>query len=322
VVLELKVPTEREEMRRAVGAIKGAKRVVFENGPLAGMMNDWLVDLVDEIVAADPTMNPLIALAENASDELDARRLGTIDRAGGIHPVYIPGEPYRRLRSLLRHDHYMADQVGSAKNRIKALLRRHGIACSGLGVYRKAGRRTLAAQLPDAQWRWQLGSLWRHLDWLRRERVGARRQLRRACKGIPAVVKLQTIPGVGALVAPTFVAWIVDPDRFESRKKVSSYGGLGLGQNITGWKATSRARASRRGQRELKRAEFIAARSAINGRNALARRYQARIACGWEHRKAIRDIARYILNIACRIMRTGEEYDDRKVNVPPVPGAA
>lgn len=322
VLLELRVPTEREEMRRVIGAIQGPKRVVFENGPLAGTIKDWLADIADEIVVADPTMNPLIARAESASDELDAHRLGTIDRAGGIHPVYVPGEPYRTLRSLLRHDHYMSDQVAAVKNRIKALLRRHAIPCTGPGVYRRAGRRDLAARLPDVHWRWQLGSLWRNLDWLRQERIAAHRELRRVCKGMPVIARLKTIPGVGSLVAPNLVAWIVDPDRFYSRRGLSSYGGLGLGQNITGWKTTGRARASRRGQRELKRVEFIAARSAINGRNALARRYQVRIACGWEHRKAIRDIARCILGIAARILRTGEEYDDGKVNVPPAPGAA
>ncbi len=42
----------------------------------------------------------------------------------------------------------------------------------------------------------------------------------------------------------------------------------------------------------------------------------------WLDRDAMRDVARHILFIACAIMRTGKEYDDGLVNVPPVPGAA
>lgn len=141
---------------------------------------------------------------------------------------------------------------------------------------------------------------------------------------LPAVARLKTIPGVGAIVAPTIVAWIaaqrpafrVDPARFPRLGKVGSYAGLGLGQGITNWKRVGRARASRRGQRELKRVLFIAAEAAIKGSNALARRYESRIASGWERRKAIRDVARTILFIACAIMRTGKEYDEGLVSVP------
>jgi transposase len=322
ILLELRVPTTREELRRVIGGIPGVKRVVFEHGPLAALIKDALRDLVEEIVAADPTQNPLIARAENASDELDARRLGVIDRARKIHPVYVPDEPYRELRSLLCHDRDMADQITATKNRLKGLLRRHGIRCRGKGVYRKAGRKEIAAQLPDAHWRWQLGSQWRLLDWLRKERVAAHRQIRLICKKLPVVAKLKKIPGIGVLVAPTIVAWIVNPSRFQRMNQISAYGGLGLGQNVTCWKTIGRARASKRGQRELKRVLFIAARAATLGDNALARRYQVRISSRWEDKDAIRDVARHILFIASAIMRTGKDYDDGLVNVPPAPGAA
>ena len=86
--------------------------------------------------------------------------------------------------------------------------------------------------------------------------------------------------------------------------------------DLSNWKPTKRGRASKRGNRELKRAVFIAARGALRGTSALKKRYDARIAAGWEDRKAIRDIARTILFIACAIWKSGEEYDDRKVSVP------
>ena len=41
-----------------------------------------------------------------------------------------------------------------------------------------------------------------------------------------------------------------------------------------------------------------------------------RVAEGWEDRKAIRDIARTILFVACAIWKSGKEYDDGKVGVP------
>jgi transposase len=316
VLLELQVETRPEELRRVVSGIRGPKRVVFEQGPLSGMIRDALKGIADEVIAADPTRNALIARAEDSTDEKDTLRLATLARNRSIHPVYVPEEPYRTFRSVVRYDHAMSRAVTATKSRVKALCRRSAIPCEGHGVYRSAGRRDARARLPNASLKWQFDSLGRQLDLLRLERLGAHRVVSKMSRKLPAVAKLKTIPGVGAIVAPTIVAWIVDPARFNRLNKVGSYAGLGLGGGVTNWKPVGRARASRRGQRELKRVLFIAAEAAIKGSNALERRYQSSITSGWERKKAIRDIARTILFIACAIMRTGKEYDDGLVSVP------
>jgi len=133
---------------------------------------------------------------------------------------------------------------------------------------------------------------------------------------MPVTQRLRTIPGVGPITARTLVAWLVESKRFKSRKALSAYGGMGLGQGFTNWTATGRARASRRGQRELKRALFLAAHVASHGDSALGRRYRARLDSGWEHRKAIRDVARTMLFIAQAVWVKGKENDDTQVNVP------
>jgi hypothetical protein len=75
VVYETKVETTREALRRAVGGVVGPKRVIYEEGPLSGMIHDALKDIADEVISCDPTRNALIARAEDSSDERDARRL-------------------------------------------------------------------------------------------------------------------------------------------------------------------------------------------------------------------------------------------------------
>jgi transposase len=318
-LLELQVRTTKKELRRAVGEIVGPKRVIMENGPMAAFIRDALKDLAEDVIAADPTANALIARSEDSTDETDARRLGTIYRAKGIKRVEIPDEPYRTLRSLLNHDLALVGSMTRVRNRLKGLLRRHAIPTSGIAVYRVEGRKAILRKLPNAHLKWQLESQYRLLDQLRAERVAAHRQAARLARKIPAVRLLRGIPGVGTLVGMTIVAWVMDPTRFRSMEAISSYGGLGLGQGITSWKVVSPARASLRGNRMLKRALFLAARAAINGTNALAERYLARIALGWEDRAAIRDIARKILFIACAIMRTRRPYDETKVKTPTVP---
>ena len=200
--------------------------------------------------------------------------------------------------------------------RLKALCRRHGVRYRGAGVYRKAGRREILEKMPNVSVRWQMRSLYRQLDGFRLERVRAHRMLSKHARKIPVVKKLRKVPGMGPRTAPAVVAWIADPNRFRNESGLSSYAGLGLKSDFSNWKPTKRARASKRGDRELKRALFLSARGALNGTNALKVRYAARIAAGWEDRKAIRDIARTILFVACAIWRSGKEYDNTKVGIP------
>lgn len=315
ILLEMPVRTEREELRRVIGGIPGPKRVVFEEGPMSGLIRDALEGAADEIISCDGSRNALIALSEDSNDERDARRLGKLAQLGALHEVYVAPEPYRTLRSLLVHDKRLSEWITGAKNRIKALCRRNGIRCGGVGVYRRACRGEVMKCLEGGM-RWQMSSLYRQLDMLRVERVGAHRVLGRIGRGLGEIGVLDSIPGVGAITARTMVGWIVDPRRFRSRNALNGYAGLGIGQAVTNWRMVGRARASSRGQRELKRVLFLAARAAIRGDNALARRYRSRIEAGWEEGKAIRDVARTILFVGCAMWVRGEEYKDERVSVP------
>lgn len=316
VIFEMKTPTRREELRSVIGGVAGPKRVVFEEGPLSGSLHDWLEDLCEEIISCDPAHNALIARFEDASDERDARRLAQLAQLGSTRPVYIAPEPYRTLRSLQQHDERAQRSIVAVKNRIGGLCRRHAIA-SGRAVYWHAARERVLAALPNGALRWQMESLYRQLDLLRRERVGAHRVLHQWTRKLPIVQRLDTLPGVGPITACTLVAWICDPNRFTRFAALNSYCGLGLGQGWTNWKPVGRARASKRGNRAVKRVLFLAATAASRTDSALGRRYQARLQSGWDHRKAIRDVARALLRCAWGMWKKGTNYDDRRVAALP-----
>jgi transposase len=319
VQFEMKVPTQPEALRAVVAGVAGPKRVVFEEGPLSAMVQDALKDVCEKIISCDPAHNALIARAEDASDERDARRLAKLAQLDAVRPVYVPAEPYRTLRSVLAHDHQLERSATEVQNRIKALGRRQGIRTRGKGIYWHARRPTVLTKMPNPALRWEMESLYRQLDLLRRERVGARRLLGHWTRPLPVIARLQGIPGVGPITARTLVGWIADPCRFKSRNALSSYAGLGLGQGRTNWKPVGRARASKRGNRLVKRVLFLAAKAAAKTDTRLARRYAARLEAGWKPDKAIRDLARTILETACCLWRKGLDYDDRRVSVPATP---
>ena len=312
VLMEMKVATEREALRAVVGAVPGPKRVVFEEGPLSAALHDWLSDLCEEVISADPSHNARIAQAEDASDERDARRLAELAQLRAVHPVYVAPEPFRTLRSLLGHDLALQRHLASVKNRIGALCRRHRVG-GGRAVYWREARAQALAKLPNAGVKWQLESLYRQLDLLRRERVAAHRLMAKWAGKLSIVGRLQTAPGIGPITSRTIVGWVADPFRFPGRNQVTSYGGLGMGQGTTNWKPIGRCRASKRGNRQMKRVLIIAAKAASKTDTALGRRYAARIAAGWRHDKAIRDVARTLLQIAWTMWKKGVDYDDRRV---------
>jgi transposase len=315
VVVELKTATEREALRAVVGGVPGRKRVVFEEGPLSGALHDWLKDLAEEVVSCDPSHNALIARSEDSNDARDARRLAQLSQLEAVRRVFAAPEPYRTLRSLLVHDRGLQRGVASVKNRIGALCRRHGIG-RGQAVYWHGERRRVLERMGNRALRWQMESLYRQLDHLRRERVGAHRVIGRWTKGLEVIRRLQTPPGSGPITARTLVGWIADPHRFRNRHALSSYGGLGLGQGWTNWRPIGRAHASKRGNREVKRVLFLAAKAAACSKSALGRRYEVRRQAGWAHDKAIRDLARTILETAWCLWKKGVAYDDGRVAVP------
>lgn len=316
ILFERKVDTDPVELREFVAGVCGPKRVVFEEGPLSGMLVDGLSDVADEVVSCDSAHNALIACAEDSNDERDARRLALLARTRAVRPVFVPPEPYRTLRSLVVHDRNLQAGTTRAKNRIKALCRRVGIRYRGKSVYNTGNRPDVLGQIDSAGLRWQMRSLYRELDLIRRERHGARRTMNKITRALPEMDLLQTLPGVGPVTARTVVAWVVDPRRFRNRKALGAYAGLGLGQGWTNWQPTGPAKASKRGHRGLKRVMFLAANAAKNGNNALARRYQTRRESGWEHSKAIRDTARTLLYTLAAVWKTGRSYDDSRVSVP------
>ena len=166
ILLELRVETKPEELRRIISGVEGPKRVVMEQGPLSAMIHDALKDVADSVISCDAAKNTLIS-----SDERDARRLAMLARMDAVHHVYVPPEPYRTLRSLVHYDYTLAKEVVRSKNRLKALCRRNAVACAGKSIYTMDGRKTAAKEMPSPGLRWQLESLWRRMDQVRRERV-------------------------------------------------------------------------------------------------------------------------------------------------------
>ena len=92
---------------------------------------EWLADLLEdagfELHLAHPLRTRAIAAARVKTDAVDARTLAQLLRAGLLPEAYIAPRELRDVRELLRHRVTLVAMRSAIKNRVHAILARHGV---------------------------------------------------------------------------------------------------------------------------------------------------------------------------------------------------
>lgn len=153
-------------------------------------------------------------------------------------------------------------------------------------------------------------SLWEDVDYARRKKACHLRLLRGAAKPCQDEVRrLRGIPGIDIVIACTLVAYLEGGYRFRNKRKLWRYSNLSVRRRESGNKGIESA--SKEGNRILKNAVFIAVTS-IAGSKDNALRWMAVLQSSQhiDGRRVRRNMARKVLVIAQRLLRSGEEYCD------------
>jgi len=210
---------------RFIGRIDEDFQIAFEASCGYGFLYDALCEMATRVVVAHPGHLRLIFRAKNKNDRVDAEKLAKLLYLDEVPPAYVPSGQVRQWRELIEYRQTVVGRVVGCKNRLRALLRSRGIVAPK-GLWTRAGRRWLA----DVELTGHAG--------LRRELLLdelnlLRHQLRRVTKELdamgrksPAVVVLQTIPGVGPRTAEAMAAYIADARRFSNNRAIGAYLGL------------------------------------------------------------------------------------------------
>lgn len=131
---------------------------------------------------------------------------------------------------------------------------------------------------------------------------------------------LQTIPGIGAVLAPWLIATLHPVSRFDTYWKAKRYIGMNPRQNDTG-KKIGKQKISRTGSAALRGLLYIAALSQIGGQTGRQSRfsdlYNRKKAAGMPGKKAVVAVAESILTVAFYVLKTGQPYHDP--TRPPAP---
>lgn len=225
IVREQLVKTASEDLREALAEL-GQLRCVVEAAPIAEWVAQRLEELGHEVVVIDPRRAKAVIQTKNKTDKVDARNLAKLAQTGWYTAVHRKSPAARLQRTHLQARQGLVETAKAQASRIRGLLRAHGI---------KVG------QVPAGQFVARVQQLLAHhapaLEAILAPLVTIYQQAQQAAKTLEQTVKrhaqrdpvcerLMQVPGVGPLVASTYVATLDDPTRFPRSTQGAAYLGL------------------------------------------------------------------------------------------------
>lgn len=225
--LRKKIPTTRSGVQEALGGYEEPMKAVLEASYCWGMMHDWLDEVAEEVVLAHPLKVRAIADARIKTDEIDSETLAHLLRADLIPEAYAPTQEIRAVKRVLRQRMFLVRVTTMLKSRIHALLAQHSVERPEVStIYGQAGMEwleDLELPHPDGE---LLDEDIKLLKVLRKRVAATEELIKELSAGDPAVVWLDSLPGVGQFFAVLIRYEVDDITRFHSAKKFASYTGL------------------------------------------------------------------------------------------------
>jgi transposase len=273
---------------------------------------DEVKALVKEVKMAHPYKTKAIAEARIKTDTLDAATLAHLLRAGLIVEAYAPDRTTRQKKNLLRYRSALVKTRTMLKNRVHAVLSAHHIEDRRFrdltDKFGKQGRDYMRKLLLQGHDRTIVSEYLYVIDTLDGKIKAAEKLIREEFRRDEICRLLETLPGVGKILAVTIRYEIDDIGRFLSAQKLCSYAGLVPSTYSSGGK-TYQGKITKQGNRWLRWAMIEAAQQAGRRDPWLAEVYE-RIAKKGK-KKARVAVARKLLEVVYRIWKEKRPYEKR-----------
>ena len=278
----------------------------------------WIVDeieaagMVPRLVHARRAKMMLASV--NKTDKLDCFGLNRLQRTGTLPTVWIPPGEIRDLRDLPRTRMVLTRQRGRLKNRIHATLAKYGITIEGAtDAFGKRGLQELKAKLPllPTHSRFCVERLLEQLEAVVEQIELLEGRMKEAFLTSRELKLLQTMPGVGFILAVVILLEVGEISRFSAASRLASYSGTTPRVHASGDKIRY-GRLRQDVNRYLKWA-FLEAANVIclNHRRSAARhvsRLYLRIRQRKGHQKAVGAVGRHLAEATYWILTKGEPY--------------
>lgn len=243
------------------------------------------------------------------TDRKDARGIAQLMRLGWYRRVHCKSQEAQENRTLLAGRKMLQTKYIDLEMCLRGLLRGYGLKIGPTSRKTFEGRvRELAASVPGMEdvidallkARAALFEQFRRLDGLitSRARRDERAQL------------LMTVPGVGALIAMTYVSAIDDPTRFRSSRTVGAHLGLTQRKYQSG-ETDVTGHISKCGDREVRTALYEAANIILTKpvKGSQLKSWAAKLACRAGMKKAKVALARKLAVVMHRMLSDGTCFE-------------
>ena len=329
---------DRATLRAKISSWPARTPVVLEGTFGWGWMSDelLLLNMDPHLASSGKTVAWRKSRGMAKSNRLDANFLSELwnerptMKHGKVYrwwEVWLAPQEVRDARELLRHRIGLVETQTKTKNRIHALLHRHGIISECSDLFGVGGRRMLSLLIDDkeslrAKARFVLSAQLKQLDLLRQLIAQATRAFRATLNRCEAGQRLTTIPGISTVLAYTIVAEIGKIERFPEARSLLRYSILAPLSHDSGEERDGKPigrKLGHAGRKTLQWALIQAAHSAVRKDKVLADVFNRRTNNGKDDRSR-GYIA--VANRMCRIVFSMWKNQTNYQVVPPArPGA-
>lgn len=204
-----------------------AVRVAVEASGPTWAFADHVSPAVGQLLVVDPRKTKLKAGYAAKTDRLDARRLADALRRDSVVGIYVPPPAIRDLRELCRYRCSLVRLRVGLKQRVHALLVRQGVPVPAVSdLFGRKGQQWLA-DLRLAGWAGvSLHGLLQLVRDVLTQLEAIEPVVRTYAARDPIARALDTIPGIGAVLAVMIRAEIGTIERFDRPAQLASYAGL------------------------------------------------------------------------------------------------
>ena len=248
-------------------------------------------------------------------DRRDSKKLARGLKNNELKGVYIMSIEMEDLRSLVRYRKTLMKELCRDKNRVKSYLNFKGIKIPAeLNIQSKywSGRfiewlKTIEVSTPHGST--VLQETIDTAEFLRKKLLKINRQLRQIekdSKYTKRIQQLRSIPGIGLIVALTFISELETIKRFKNLDKLCSYIGL-IPSTFSSGEKDVVGNITRRSNKPLRSAIVEAAWVAIRHDPALTLKYNE-LRSRMEPNEAIIRIAKKLLNRIRFVLKNEQEY--------------
>ena len=224
VLREQRIPTHAERLVAGFAG-HGTMRILLETGT----ESEWVAAVLEQaghaVIVADPNYAPMYGEIRRKvkTDRRDVAALAEANRHGWYRATHRVSAAQRAVRQQLRSRRLLVQMRSGTIALIRSLLRQAGYRLTR-GSSETVARRLTQLRLPD-ELAATIAPLRRTVAMVTTEIAGMDARLQTPAAD-PIVARLQSVPGVGPIVALTFRAFVDDIGRFSSAGQVSAAMGL------------------------------------------------------------------------------------------------